>query len=92
MQRTRYQSQACASVKGLCSSLNIRVRPRQVMNAELMAVLDEGEGRSQLLEASLQEKESQLTQLTELQKVSSLRHSTCPCCCMTASHALGTHK
>ena len=53
------------------------------MNAELMAVLDEGEGRSQLLEATLQEKESQLTQLTELQKVSSLRHSTCPCCCMT---------
>ncbi len=41
------------------------------MNAELMAGLDEGEDRSQQLEATLQEKESQLTQLTELQKVNS---------------------
>ena len=42
-----------------------------MMNAELMAVLGEGEGRSQQLEATLQEKESQLSQLTELQKVGS---------------------
>ena len=60
------------------------------MNAELMAVLDEGEGRSQLLEATLQEKESQLTQLTELQKVRSSRHNTCLRCCLNASHALRT--
>lgn len=38
----------------------------QVMNAELMA---QKEDRSQLLEATLQEKETQLEQLTELQKV-----------------------
>ena len=54
------------------------------MNAELMAGLDEGEDRSQQLEATLQEKESQLTQLTELQKVISPSHlpvlRECPPC------------
>ena len=57
-----------------------------MMNAELMAGLDEGEDRSQQLEATLQEKESQLTQLTELQKVSSpapwhlrVLHERLPC-------------
>ena len=57
-----------------------------MMNAELMAGLDEGEDRSQQLEATLQEKESQLTQLTELQKVSAsapqhlpVLHETLPC-------------
>ena len=35
----------------------------------MMAALDQREDRSQLLEATLQEKESQLEQLTELQKV-----------------------
>jgi len=41
----------------------------QVMNDELMAVLDQRDDRSQLLEATLQEKETQLEYLTELQKV-----------------------
>ena len=57
-----------------------------MMNAELMAGLDEGEERSQQLEATLQEKESQLTQLTELQKVSAsapqhlpVLHECLPC-------------
>ena len=35
----------------------------------MMAAMDEKEDRSQALEATLQEKESQLEQLTELQKV-----------------------
>ena len=41
----------------------------QVLDAEMMAALDQKEDRSQLLEATLQEKESQLEHLTELQKV-----------------------
>ena len=41
----------------------------KVLDAELMAAMDLKEARSQLLEATLQEKESQLEQLTELQKV-----------------------
>ena len=40
-----------------------------MLDAELMAAMDLKEDRSQLLEATLQEKESQLEQLTELQKV-----------------------
>ncbi len=43
----------------------------QVLDAEMMAALDQKEDRSQLLEATLQEKESQLEHLTELQKVRS---------------------
>ena len=42
----------------------------QVMSAELAAELDQKADRSQQLEATLQQKEEQLEQLTELQKVS----------------------
>ena len=41
----------------------------QVLDAEMMAAMDAKEDRSQALEATLQEKESQLEHLTELQKV-----------------------
>ncbi len=48
----------------------------QVLDAEMMAALDQKEDRSQLLEATLQEKESQLEHLTELQKVCPSSHCT----------------
>ena len=64
----------------------------QVMNAELLAGLEEGEDRSQQLEATLQEKESQLSQLTELQKVSATAPQHLHVLHETPSHALGIYR
>ena len=47
-----------------------------MLDAELIAAMDLKEDRSQLLEATLQEKESQLEHLTELQKVCPSSHCT----------------